>query len=81
ADGSEFRQLTNFSVKTAQVLERSWSPDGSYVIMTIATNEDGSKTDLYRFDIEKMLKDPSTQPIQLTTSEAVEYEAVWQPNP
>ena len=49
--------------------------------MTIATNEDGSKTDLYRFDIEKMLKDLSTQPIQLTTSEAVEYAAVWQPVP
>ena len=78
-DGSAFTQLTDFSVASSSVLERDWSPDGKYVIMTIA-NEDSTKTDLYLFDIEKMLQDPSTQPIQLTTG-GVANEPVWQPIP
>jgi hypothetical protein len=42
---------------------------------------DADKSDLYLFDIEKMLNDPSTQPIRLITDEAVKFEAIWQPQP
>jgi TolB protein len=80
ADGSEFKQLTDFHAETSSMLERAWSPDGKYVIMTIA-NKDNDKTDLYLFDIEKMLKDITTQPIRLTTDETVKFEAIWQPMP
>jgi hypothetical protein len=79
-DGSDFRQLTDFSVETTSVLERTWSPDGKYVIMTV-TGSDQTKTDFYLFDIEKMLKDRSTQPIRLTADEVMKYGIVWQPAP
>jgi hypothetical protein len=50
------------------------------VTLTIAS-QDGRTADIYLFDILKMLNDPSTQPIQLTTDGAMKYGAVWRPNP
>ena len=81
ADGSEVKQLTDFSVaRSSQILDRAWSPDGKYVVLTIAESG-GDKTDIYLFDIEKMLRDPLTQPVRLTTDEATKYGAIWQPIP
>jgi len=53
-----------------------WSPDGKYVVMAIANKR---SQELYLFDIEKMLTDPSAQPSQLTTDKNYKYGAVWQP--
>jgi Tol biopolymer transport system component len=82
ASGSNFVQLTDFSIPAHEqvIYSANWSPDGKYVIMTIA-NKDNDKTDLYLFDLEKMLKDITTQPIRLTTDETVKFEAIWQPQP
>jgi Tol biopolymer transport system component len=80
ADGSEFKRLTDFAGELAYVGNQIWSPDEKYIIISI-TNQGNSKTDLYLFDIEKMLEDPSTEPIRLTTNDAMDYEAVWQPVP
>lgn len=55
-----------------------WSPDGKYVAMAIANKR---SQELYLFDIEEMLTDPSAQPTQLTTDKAYKYSAVWQPRP
>jgi Tol biopolymer transport system component len=80
-DGSEIRKLTDFNLdETKKVFEWRWSPDGKYGIMALANSEYG-KADLYLFDVEKMLQDPSTQPIRLTTDEAVKSGLVWQPVP
>ena len=77
AGGSQFVQLTDFSVvDSAQALGFIWSPDERYVIATIS-NRRGQ--DIYRFDIQEMLKDPSTQPVQLTNNGTMKYGAVWQP--
>jgi Tol biopolymer transport system component len=78
ADGSAFQQLTDFTGELAYISDQIWSPDGNYVIVSIS-KQDPNKADFYLFDIQKMLKDPSTQPIQLTTDEAMKYEAAWQP--
>jgi|CXWL01.1.fsa_nt_gi Tol biopolymer transport system component len=76
-DGTEIHQLgvpiTNTNSIPGDV---SWSPDGKYVTMPIA---DRQNQDIYLFDIEKMLNDPSTQPVQLTTDGAIKYGAIWQP--
>jgi TolB protein len=80
-DGLEIRKLTDFKLDaTKKALEWRWSPNGKYGIMVL-TNSDYSKADLYLFDVEKMLQDPSTLPIQLTTDEAVKMNVVWQPAP
>lgn len=76
-DGAEIHQLgipiTNTNSIPGDV---SWSPDGKYVTMPIA---DRQNQDIYLFDIEKMLNDPTTQPVQLTTDGAMKYGATWQP--
>ncbi|GEM_PF-1919253 len=76
-DGTEIHQLgkpvTNGSSLSGDV---SWSPDGKYVSMIIAGRKD---QDIYLFDIEKMLNDPSAESIQLTTDGAIKYGVVWQP--
>jgi Tol biopolymer transport system component len=76
-DGTEIHQLgipiTNTNSIPGDV---SWSSDGKYVTMPIANRQD---QELYLFDIEKMLNDPSVQPIQLTTDGAMKYGATWQP--
>lgn len=78
ADGSQFVQLTDFSIGDIvnPLGDFNWSPDEKYVIVTIANR---NRQDLYLFDIQEMLNDPSTQPIQLTTDGAPKYGAVWQP--
>jgi len=80
ADGSQIKQLTDFAGKTAELGSRVWSPDGKYVILSL-TDPENTKADLYLFNIEKMLTDPSTQPVRLTSDEAMKYEAAWQPAP
>jgi Tol biopolymer transport system component len=81
ADGSQIRPLANISTPTSwQVADLSWSLNGKYVTVAIASRE-GDGADLYLFDIEKMLIDPSTKPIQLTTDGTMKYGTVWQPQP
>ena len=86
ADGSQFVQLTDFSVPDpsrdieSPVIDTSWSPDGKFVTATIASSISRT-TDIFLFDIEKMLIDPSTMPIQITTDGAMKYGAVWQSQP
>jgi Tol biopolymer transport system component len=77
-DGTEIQQLGESLAKPLQATDMKWSADEKYVIAVIANNKG---TDVYRFDIEKMLKDPSTKPIQLTTDGAMKYGAAWQPTP
>ena len=80
-NGSAIRKLTDFTVEgTGNVQDLKWSSDGKYGIMIISSN-DYAKADLYLFDIDKMLEDPSTQPIRLTTDGAVKNDAAWQPAP
>lgn len=78
ADGSELKQLTDFSVETSINYKGVWSLDGKFVMIPI-TNKDGITTDFYRFDIEEMLRDPSKQPVQVTTDGVTKYDIVWQP--
>lgn len=76
SDGTEIQQLGAPMESPLQVTDATWSPDGNHVIATIANNE---STDLYRFDIQKILNDPSTEPVQLTSDGVWKYGAVWQP--
>jgi Tol biopolymer transport system component len=77
-DGTEIHQLGEPLAKPLQINAMEWSPDGKFVIATIL-NTNNESTELYRFDIEEMLKDPFTKPIQLTTDGTMKYGAVWQP--
>jgi dipeptidyl aminopeptidase/acylaminoacyl peptidase len=78
-DGTEIHQLGKPVTNTNSISgDVSWSPDGKYVSMTIV---DRQNQDIYLFDIEKMLNDPSMQPIQLTTDGAMKYGVTWQPQP
>ena len=81
-DGSEIKQLSFYITKPRQVMSTSWSPDGKHILLVTA-DADGGYMDLYRFDVEKILNDPATQPVQLTTNGMWRYgyEAVWQPSP
>ena len=78
ADGTEIHQLGESFAKPLQVNAMEWSPDGKFVIATIL-NINNESTELYRFDIQEMLNNSSTQPIQLTTDAASKYGVVWQP--
>jgi Tol biopolymer transport system component len=82
SDGSQFVQLTDFSIINPEqtIGSATWSPDGNYVTVTIASRN-GDTADIYLFDIQKMLSDPSTDPIPLTTDGAIKYVANWRPNP
>lgn len=76
-DGTEIHRL-GMPIANANSLpgDVSWSTDGKRVIATIATPQG---MDFYRFDIETMLNDPSTNPIRLTTNGGLKYGAAWQP--
>jgi Tol biopolymer transport system component len=78
ADGTEIQQLGESLTKPLQPTAIEWSPDGRHVIVTIS-NSNNESTDLYRFDVQEMLNDPSAKPIQLTTDAAWKYAVVWQP--
>jgi hypothetical protein len=82
-DGSEIRKLTDFFLDGAKGggPTWSWSPNGKYGIMTISNPDAEQESDLYLFDVEQMLKDPSTQPIRLTEDNTTKNEVVWQPAP
>lgn len=76
ADGTQINQLGTPIPEQSQVNELTWSPDGKYMIVTISTD---NITNLFRFDVQEMLNNPSTKPVQLTTDDAWKYGVVWQP--
>jgi Tol biopolymer transport system component len=78
ADGTEIHPLGEALPNSLTLMAPyiAWSPDEKYVIVTIANR---NKQDLYLFDIQEMLKDPSAKPVQLTTDGVLKYGAVWQP--
>lgn len=78
SDGSEIEQLGATLDNVTPLPFSVWSPDGKYVIVSIAGRQD---QELYLLDIEKMKNDPSAQPVQLTTDGTIKYGATWQPQP
>jgi TolB protein len=77
SDGTGAKQLFN-SPLSGDIIDTVWSDDGDQVIAILSTS---IGIDLYRFDIEEMLKDPSTKPVQLTADGALKSGVVWQPIP
>ena len=76
-DGSKIEPL-NGSIDASLGLFPQWSSDGKYVsINTFNTKDPFAETVVYLFDIEKMLKDPSTQPIQTTLNMTVSGQLVF----
>jgi len=89
-DGSVIQQVGASRYNDVQLLKVGWSPDSKYVTIIITGHTltpDGHETltetgDIYLFDIQKTLEDPSTQPIRLTTDEAAKnWGPIWQPTP
>jgi hypothetical protein len=80
-DGSPVRKLTDFSLDDARGGGPMWiwSPDGKYGIMLASSPGGGQGSDLYLFDVEQMLKDPSLRPIRFASGEGI--NAAWQPVP
>jgi hypothetical protein len=76
SDGTKIQQLGESLAKPSQAIGMEWSSDGRHVLVTVASNKG---TELYRFDIQEMLNDPTIQPIQLATDNVRIYGAVWQP--
>jgi hypothetical protein len=76
SDGTKIQQLGESLAKPLQATDMEWSSDGSHVLVTVASNKG---TELYRFDIQEMLNDPTIQPVQLATDSVIIYGAVWQP--
>ena len=80
ADGSVFTQLTGMSTFSPSGL--MWSPDGKFIVFTIDSASGGTpSSNMYFLELEKMLNDPSTKPIQLTTDGAPKHGVTWQPQP
>ena len=79
ADGTQVDQVRTPIPGQSQVNELTWSPDGKHVIVTTSTDSSTNSTNLFRFDVQEMLNDPSVKPIQLTTDDAWKYGVVWQP--
>jgi len=77
-DGTEIHQVGKALAQPLQVNAMEWSLDGKFVIATIL-NINNETTELYRFDIQEMLKNPSASQTQLTTDGTMKYGAVWQP--
>jgi len=81
ANGSNQTNITNIP---ARDILPAWSPDGKYVAKVISylTPNFTTEEDIYFFDIQRSLKDPSLQPIRLTTDRATKnWDPVWQPVP
>ncbi len=87
-DGSVIQQVGASHYNDLQLLKVGWSPDSKYVTIIITGHTltpDGHETltetgDIYLFDIQRILKDPSTQPIQLTTDGVGKpWGPKWQP--
>ena len=83
AEGTIVQQVGDPAYDGIQISPASWSPDSKYVAKAIATSINyRSKEDIYLFDIEKTLADPSTQPIQLTVDGSTKsWGPIWQPTP
>jgi Tol biopolymer transport system component len=80
ADGSKIELLLNEPIPLQDMGGASWSADGQYIIIDLGNNQTGN-SDLYLIDLENTLQDPTTRLIQLTTDNALKYDAVWQPRP
>jgi len=82
-DGKIMQSVGDASYEYGQTTQVSWSPDGKYVARVIWHSINYiSHEDIYLFDIEKTLADPSTQPIQLTTDGVDKpWGPKWQPIP
>ncbi|MBI5944894.1 MAG: PD40 domain-containing protein [Chloroflexi bacterium] len=79
SDGTEIKQLGATLDNVTPLPFPALSPDGKQLLLALT---DQRKVEYYRVDIEKMLSDPSAQPVQLTTDGAAyKYGAVWQPQP
>ncbi len=87
-DGSVIHQVGTSHYNDFQLLKVGWSPDSKYVAIIITGHTltpDGYETltetgDIYLFDIQRILKDPSAQPIQLTTDGGGKrWGPKWQP--
>lgn len=82
-DGTIAQSIGDASYDYGQTTHAGWSPDGKYVARVIWHSIDYlPHEDIYLFDIQKILKDPSIQPIQLTRDGATKnWGPIWQPNP
>ncbi|MEK6753133.1 MAG: DPP IV N-terminal domain-containing protein [Chloroflexota bacterium] len=80
ADGSEITQLTGMS--TFSPSELRWSPDGKFILFTIdKTSGETPSSSIFFLELQNILEDPSTKPVQLTVDSAWSTGAVWQPQP
>jgi dipeptidyl aminopeptidase/acylaminoacyl peptidase len=78
-DGSKIIQLFGANIPS-QFIDANWSPDGQNIVITLGNNQTGN-SDFYLINVNKILQDPSIQPIQLTNDKAWKYDASWQPQP
>lgn len=77
-DGNEIHQVGKPLAQPLQVNAMEWSSDGKFVIATIL-NLKNESTELYRFDIQEMLNNPSASQTQITVDGAFKWGATWQP--
>lgn len=78
ADGASFGIPVSTDFDFSSIYDiGGWSPDGKFFLMGVSNAQSG--TDLYLFDIESLLTNPSTKPIRLTSDASIKFEAVWQP--
>lgn len=83
-DGSVVQQIGDIQYDFVETTKVGWSPDGKYVARVISylTPNYRTEEDIYIFDIQRILIDPSLQPMQLTTDGAIKsWGPIWQPIP
>jgi Tol biopolymer transport system component len=83
-DGTIAQQIGDTQYDYVETTKAGWSPDGKYVAKVISYLTPNFKTeeDIYLFDIQRSLKDPSLQPMRLTTDGAIKnWGPIWQPIP
>lgn len=79
SDGTIIKQLFNspISYRESILIDITWSSDDNFVAFNIAYPD---KTHMYIMNISESLKDPSTQPLQITIGGGiVHYSFSWQP--
>ncbi len=82
--GTFIQQVGELQYSSVETTDAGWSPDSKYVarVISYVTPDYRTEEDIYLFDIQKMLKDPSLQPIRLTTDGATKnFHVFWQPIP
>ncbi|HET9913583.1 MAG TPA: DPP IV N-terminal domain-containing protein [Anaerolineales bacterium] len=78
-DGSMIKQLLSLPVDATVGSPANivWSPDDRYITFDLASS---NQFNVYIVDTEKALSDPSTQPVQVLSSEDTDYSMPsWQP--